>query len=223
MTEYTRVIMIGAGFLVVAAAFVWLLSRAFRGGNWWGTLIFFLPPLALAYLLVHPRRAFMPLLLALVGAALVLAPFGVRYYPRYFIDLGPRIKDVDGATHLTLTDWDRDDYIAILGAWPDAAVVQMANGDVTDATLQALVGFRQLRVLDLDNTKVSDAGLAALAQLPALETLRLRNTRVTDDGFRSHLAPLPALREVYYRGSKIQRSTLADWKAEKPDLRKFLP
>jgi hypothetical protein len=223
MTEYTRVIVIAAGFILVAAAWIWLLSRAFRGGNWWGMLMFFLPPLALAYLLVQPRRAVPPFLVMLLGAALVAVPFGVRYYPRYFIDLGPRIKEVDGATHLTLTDWDRSDYAAILGAWPDAAVVQMANADVTDSALEGLAGSKGLRVLDLDNTQVTDAGLAALAKLPTLEVVRLRNTQVTSEGFRTHLAPLPALREVYYRGSKIDRATLADWKAEKPEGRKFLP
>ena len=223
MTEYTRVVVIVAGFVLASAAWVWLLSRAFRDGNWWGTLMFFVPPLALLYLLVQPRRAAPPMALILVGAALAAVPFGVRYFPRYFIDLGPRVKDVDGAKHLTLTDWDRTDYAAILGAWPDAAVVQMANADVNDATLEALAGSKGLQVLDLDNTQVSDAGLAVLAKLPTLEVVRLRNTRVTDEGFRTYLAPLPALREIYYRGSKIQRSTLADWKAEKPQARKFLP
>jgi hypothetical protein len=223
MTEHTRVLLIVSGFTLISAAHVWLLSRAFRRGNGWGTVLFFIPPLALAYLCMRPRVAIVPFLVALVGTVLVLVHFGARYFPRYFVDLGPRLKDVDGEKHLTLTDWNQTDYAAILNAWPDVAVLQMANGDVNDDTLRPLVEFSGLRVLDLDNTQVSDKGLEHLAKLTTLEVLRLRNTRVTDEGFRAHLAGLPALREIYYRGSKIQRPTLMEWKAEKPDSRKVLP
>jgi hypothetical protein len=158
-----------------------------------------------------------------LGAGCVLVPYGVRYFPRYFVDLGPRLKDVDGERHLTLTGWDRTDYAAILGAWPDASGVDMANEDVTDATLTLLAEFTRLRTLDLDNTKVTDAGMATLAKVPTLETIRLRNTRVSDEGFHKHLAALPNLQVVYYRGSKISKQALADWKAEAPETRKFLP
>lgn len=223
MTEHTRVLLIVSGFTLICAAHVWLLSRAFQRGNWWGTLLFFVPPLALAYFFVRPRLVFAPFLLALTGTILVLVPYGARYFPRYFVDLGPRLKDVDGELHLTLTDWNQTDYTAILGAWPDLAVVQMANADVTDETLKPLAEFAKLRVLDLDNTQVSDKGLEHLAKLSTLEVLRLRNTRVTDEGFRTHLADLPGLREIYYRGTKIQRATLMDWKAQKAESRKVLP
>jgi hypothetical protein len=222
VTEYTRVFVLVLGFALGCAGYVWLLSRAFRDGNWWGTLIFFLPPLALLYLVLHLRRSLAPIAVMLVGACVVFVPFGVKYFPRWFIDLGPRVKEVDGETHLTLTGWDRKDYAAILGAWPDAAVVQMANPDVTDETVKALTGFRKLKFLDLDNTEVTDEGLEVIARLPALEVLRLRNTKVTDAGFREHLAGMKSLRVVHYRGTGIQKTTLSDWKQRK-DGRKFLP
>jgi hypothetical protein len=223
MTEYTRLLLIVLGFTLASAGYVWLLSRAFRQGNWWGTLLFFFPPLALVYLVVKFPRAWMPMLLILVGAFVVFLPYGVKYYPRYFIDLGPRIKDVDGEKHVTLTGWDRKDYDAILAAWPDAVVVQMANEDVTDETVKSLAEFKKLRVLDLDGTQVGDKGMEILGKLPALEVLRVRNTHVTDEGFRKFLAPMPSLKQVYYRGSGIEKSTLADWKSKKPAERTYLP
>jgi hypothetical protein len=222
VTEYARVLVIVLGFVLGCAAYVWLLSRAFRDGNWWGTLIFFLPPVALLYFLLHFRRSWAPVGLMLVAAGLVFVPFGVKYFPRWFIDLGPRVKHVDGDTHVTLTGWDRKDYAAILGAWPDATVVQMANPDVTDETIKALADFRKLKSLDLDNTEVTDEGLEVIARLPALEVLRLRNTHVTDAGFRTHLAGMKSLRVVHYRGTGIEKATLTAWK-ERKDGRKFLP
>src|SRR5262249_24846928 len=168
------------------------------------------------------RRAWAPALLVLLGAAAVLVPYGAKYWPRYFIDLGPRVKDVDGELHVTLTGWDRTDYAAVLGAWPEAAVVQMANPDVTDAVVASLAGMKKLRVLDLDNPAVTDEGLEALGKLPALAVLRLRNTKVSDAGFREHLAGLGSLRVVHYRGTGIAKDTLNEWKKKK-DGRKFLP
>lgn len=226
MTEYTRVLVLGAGFGLISLGYVWLLSRAFRAGNWWGTLLFFLPPLFLVYFLLHPRRSWAPVLIMLLGGVGVLVPYGVKYYPRYFIDLGPRVKIVEDGpnpgVHVTLTGWNRTDYGVILGAWPDAVVLQMANNDVTDETLTALAEMKKLRVLDLDDTAVTDEGLKVLGKLPALQVLRLRHTKVTDAGFREHLAPMASLQTVHYRETGLTRTTLNDWKQRK-EGRKFLP
>ena len=99
------------------------------------------------------------------------------------IDLGPREKIVDGQRHITLTGWDRKDY-GFLGSKRDVVVLQMANPDVTDQTLEHLKGMNRLKELDLNNTQVTDAGLKVLSDLPALATLRLKNTKVTDQGFQ---------------------------------------
>ncbi len=53
------------------------------------------------------------------------------------LDLGAPREVVDGQRHLTLTGWDRKDY-SILKLKPDVVVLQMANPDVTDQSLESL-------------------------------------------------------------------------------------
>src|SRR5208337_307119 len=101
---------------------------------------------------------------------LALIVRGLRHWrkglaPLVLIDLGPREKIVDGQRHITLTGWDRNDY-TFLGSKQDVAVLQMANHDVTDRTLELLKGMNALKDLDLDNTQVTDAGLKILKDLP---------------------------------------------------------
>ena len=55
----------------------------------------------------------------------------------------------------------------------DVAVLQMANSDVTDASLESLRGMKVLRELDLNGSQVTDAGLEVLKGLPALTSLRI--------------------------------------------------
>ena len=128
-------------------------------------------------------------------------PLYVRLIP---IDLGPRERLVGGEVHLTLTGWDRGDY-SVLTRKPDAVILQMANPDVTDATLSYVKGMSRLRELDLNGTKITDLGLSALQGLPALETLRLRDTGVTDAGFRDVLATSETLKQLDLRGTKVSR------------------
>ena len=86
----------------------------------------------------------------------------IKFVP---LDLGPREKLVNGEQHLTLTGWDRKDY-SILRHKPDTVVLQMANPDVTDQTLEPLKEMKALQELDLNGTQVTDAGLVVLKDLP---------------------------------------------------------
>ena len=72
----------------------------------------------------------------------------------------------------------------MLARIPDAVVLQMANEDVTDATLKHLSGMKSLRELDLAGSKIGDAGLAQLAGLVSLEKLILSRTQITDSGLK---------------------------------------
>ena len=211
MTDYLGLILQVAGFAVAAAGYVWLLHRAFEANQLWGTLIFFLPPLMFVYMLLTPRRSWAPLVVFLVGVALVAAPHGIKYYQREFVDLGERLRIGEGEQHVTLTGWDRTDY-GLLENLPDTVVLQMANADVTDETLKRLGGMARLQELDLNDTQVTDAGLKQLAQLPKLQRLRLRNTRITDAGFRESLMPLEMLRSVDVTGTAVKGATLREWK-----------
>src|SRR5947209_6893212 len=133
----------------------------------------------------HWRKGLLPL--GLIGLGVVITGFPPLYRLIVPIDLGPRETVVNGQRHITLTGWDRKDY-SLLGSKHDAVVLQMANPDVTDQTLEHLKGMNRLEELDLDNTQVSDSGLKLLRDLRALASLRLQNTKVTDQGFQESLA-----------------------------------
>ena len=97
---------------------------------------------------------------------------------------------MDGELHVTLTGWDRHrPSTPAFCAGPAVVVLQMANPDVTDDTLDYLSGMAQLRELDLNDTAVTDAGLAKLARLGTLQSLRLKDTAITDAGFRDTVLP----------------------------------
>lgn len=208
---------LAVGAFLAVTGYVWLIVRAFRAKTSWG-LISLIPPLGLAFLPANWKRARLPALVILAGVLTAAVPFGWNYYLRHFVSLGPREKLVDGELHVTLTGWDGKDY-SILRARPRTVVLQMANGDVDDATLANLRGMTELRELDLSDTGVSDAGLPLLARLPRLERLRLRKTRITDEGFKTHLAPMSSLMEVDLRGTKVAPGTVRAWREGKPDRR----
>jgi Leucine Rich repeats (2 copies) len=205
------------GAAIVAVGYLWLLVRAFRRHVLWG-LACLLPPVGLLYLLFNLRRMKGPAVVLLLGGLITAAPFAVNYYALHFIDLGPRAKTVDGELHLTLTGWDlpASEYPLVLAYRKDAVVVQMANPDVTDATLEYLSKMENLRELDLNDTQVTDAGLAVIAKLPSLKSLRLARTKITDAGFRQHLLPLEGLTELDLTRTPVKGPTAREWKAAKP-------
>jgi hypothetical protein len=211
VTDYLGLVLQIVGFTLAAAGYVWLLHRAIDANQWWGTVIFFLPALVPIYILLSLRRSWPPLLILLLGGVVIAAPHAIKYYQREYVDLGERLKVVDGEQHVTLTGWDKTDY-GLLERLPDTVVLQMANADVTDETLKLLQGMGRLQELDLNDTQVTDAGLKLLAQLPKLQQLRLRNTRITDAGFRESLMPLEQLRNVDVTGTGVKSSTLREWK-----------
>jgi hypothetical protein len=215
MSEKLGFILTIVGFTVAAAGYVWLLSRTFQASEPWGTAIFFVPPLALVYLLVSFRRTWGPACVLLLGAGVVAIPYGIKYYQQQFVDLGERQKVVDGELHVTLTGWNKDDY-SILERLPDTVVLQMANPDVTDNTLKYVNGMTRLRELDLNDSQVTDAGLGQLRRLANLQQLRLRKTKITDAGFRSTLAPMESLLKVEVTGTGVKGKTLREWKKAKP-------
>jgi hypothetical protein len=177
------------------------------------------PPVAplsgLVFLLRHARRAVGPILLLLAGTLLIAAPYGINALSPYLIDLGPREKVVDGQLHVTLTGWDKlpNEYAAVFRSRPHAAVLQIANPDVTDAILEPIVGLREIEELDLTDTQITDASLPLLARLPKLKRLRLRGTKITDQGFKTHLEPMASLKELDLRDTGVARETTQSWRS----------
>jgi hypothetical protein len=207
-----------AGIVLAVAGFGWLLIAAFRQKVLWGLGALLLLPLPF-FVIYHWRKALKPLIVlgtgwAAVGAAVGLAAFAAS------IDLGPREKIVDGELHVTLTGWNRNtaDY-AVLRSKPDIVVLQMANPDVTDQTLEYLREMHRLRELDLNDTQVTDQGLRILNELPSLESLRLRNTKITDQGFQEFLGHKESLQQLDLRGTEVSAETVHHWRSAKSGRR----
>jgi hypothetical protein len=211
---------IAAGAVIVLAGAIGLIIAAFRTHALWGFITVFVIGAPVFVFLRWPN-ARRPIWIMLIGGVVGAAPYAVNYVQQHLIDLGPRDKIIDGERHLTLTGWDKKDYSVLL-ARPDTIVLQMANPDVTDATLDYLKPMTQLRELDLNDTMITDAGLAKMADKPLI-ILRLRNTTITDAGFREHLLKLESLMELDLRGTRVEPATFREWKKLKSNRRGFAP
>ncbi len=218
MTEPVWVGILFTGMALIAIAYYWLAIRAVRVSKWWR--IGYLPPFAFFYLVSLWRSVLGPLLLLAVGAALAVAPLVATHYVMPQFRQYPWERTVDGELHVTLTGLPNFDY-SLLKDRRHIDVLQMANAEVTDQTLDILRGMEKLKELDISNSQVTDAGLAALKALPNLRTLRIAHTKVTDEGFSQNLKDSGALMEIDARDTGIKGSTLRNWKKAK-DERKYL-
>ncbi len=217
-TEPVWVAILVVGLLLVAIAYYWLSARAVQASKWWR--IGYLPPFALLYLLGFSRRTIAPLILFFFGAAVAATPYLMTHHVMPHLKNYPWEKTVDGELHVTLTGLADFDY-TVLKDRKNIAVLQMANPDVADRTLDNLRGMESLYELDISNTKLTDAGLATLKTLPNLRVLRIARTKVTDDGFVQNLSENDRLVEIDARETDIKGSTLRKWKNAKDD-RKYV-
>jgi hypothetical protein len=203
------------GFFTAVAGWLWLIAAAFRTRILWGLAVLFFPPAGLIFPFVHWPPAKRPVNILLLAGIIIAVPYGVNWYHNRFFSLGPREKIVDGELHITLTGWGGTDY-AILEQKPGTVVLQMANADVNDRTLQYLRPMAQLRELDLNGTGVTDQGLQVLAELPRLQELRLARTKITDEGFEKYLAAKESLRKLDLTGTDVKGKSKRDWKKAQP-------
>ena len=156
--------------------------------------------------------------LALVAGGLVVGALPFVWQEAYLaiVGLGPRERVVEGSPAVVLTGWDRDDY-SFLAERPEIEILEMANPDVTDATLDLLTALPRLKELTLNDTQITDAGLTKLAALPALEILRIARTQITPDGVKAFLlTPPPQLSQLDVSGCGIPTSPLRTWKNAAP-------
>jgi hypothetical protein len=196
MSEQIGAVLVFAGLLASTVGLFWVLGRG----------------LVVVLGRRQPRQLLVPL--ALLGGGLMVGavPFAYQHVYLRIVGLGARERMLDGERALNLTGWDRDGY-AILAEKPDVAILEMGNPDVTDETLELLVGLPKLKELTLNDSAVSDAGLATLARLPALETLRIARTKITAEGLRRFLdAPPRRLSQLDVSGNEIPTTILRQWK-----------
>jgi|GEM_PF-471198 len=216
-SEQGAFLFLATGLVLIAVGFLALVISAFRVRIPWGVGTLLFPPVGLVFACRHWPKSRVPAALILVGLVIAGAPVVLTRYVLP-IDLGPRERIVDGERHLTLTGWDRHDY-SFLSQKPDVVVLQMANPDVTDRTLDLLKGMSRLRELDLERTAITDQGLRILARLPSLEILRLKDTKITDAGFRDTMGASETLRMIDLRGTSVASGTIQAWRRAKPGRR----
>ena len=204
------------GVALALLAWIWLLIRAFKQHRRWGlgTLVF--PPVGVVFAGRHPRRGGTPLGITLI--CLLVAAIPALYTLYVPLNLGAREKVVEGEKHLTLTGSDAKEA-PDLKQKQDVAVLQMANADVTDSSLESLKGMKILRDLDLSGTQVTDTGLEILKDLPALAVLRLARTKITDKGFRSALFAKESLMMLDLRNTQVSSETVEAWRDAKSGRR----
>jgi Leucine Rich repeat len=204
------------GVAAAGLAWIWLLIRAFRQDRRWGLSSLIIPPAGLVFAGRHPRRGGLPL--ALVVVCLLVAVIPALYTLYVPLDLSAREKVVNGEKHLTLTGSDPKDA-PDLKLKDDVTVLQMANPDVTDISLEPLRKMKVLKELDLNGSQITDAGLEVLKELPALNSLRIARTKITDKGFRSALLNKESLMRLDVEGTGISRETIQAWRDAKPGRR----
>jgi hypothetical protein len=221
MLERYAMYVIALGALLGVVGYIWLVVRVFRYRRLWGVGLIVFPPMALLFIWRHFRQAAGPVCLLLLAGVVVAAPYAVNYYERHFVPLQPYEQIVDGDLRITLTGLKDFDYTT-LREKPEVVVLQMANPDVDDRTLENLKGLDRLAELDLNGTQITDEGLAIVATLPQLKTLRIARTKITDEGFHKHLFVMESLVHVDLTGTEVKGKTKRDWKKRKPDAREYV-
>lgn len=209
------------GALLGAIGWIWLLIRSFRERTLWGVALLLFPPAVFLFLCRHFRKVRGPVAILLLAGVVTAVPYGIAYYERHFIPLKPYEQIVDGELRITLTGLKDFDY-ASLGDRREVVVLQMANPEVDDRTLEHVKGMDRLRTLDLRDTGITDEGLIILAALPQLQELYLARTKITDDGFQKHLLSKESLLKVDLTGTDVKGKTKREWKNRKPEQRAYV-
>jgi hypothetical protein len=210
---------LGAGAALVLVGFLMLVAAAFRTHLAWGLATLLVLP-ALAFVVRHFRKALASVAVMLLGVAVAVTPLVINKLQLFPTQHKPIEGNVEGEPTLTVTDVDFD--YSTLRDKPYLEVLQMANENVTDQTLDYLKGLKLLRELDLSNTRITDDGLQVLKELPKLKILRLNGTKVTDEGLRRNIFPIETLMELSLLRTKVTQKTCNEWRDAKQG-RKVMP
>lgn len=131
----------------------------------------------------------------------------------------------------------RDVEIAMLKSLTDLEVLYLGSGAITDAGLEVLGGFDELRELSIgaatggDETNdagvvgrragtpldVTDAGLEALKDLKGLRKLYITNCRITDAGFE-FLDEMRGLSELELINTEVSEAAARRFAKDRPEI-----
>lgn len=111
----------------------------------------------------------------------------------------------------TLRDWLPRDFFdpVVAASFEFRGVPRAVPLPLTDADMNALVGFPQLQELNLGSTKITDAGLAHVQVLSQLRSLDIDGTMTSDLGL-AHLHDLADLRHLSLASTKISDAGLSE-------------
>jgi len=232
MDEKITTILVIAGTVVMLLGLIWLIARAFGTSKLWGWLglFFVVPVLVPIFTLFQFKRAFAPLVIVLLGAA--IAGFGPIYNLSFPTtqDKSPGTAaktNVSGGTEQSLTVGRRKD-IEDLKADKTATRLQLNEKKLEltdDEVAEIIAGRENLIFIDLGDNPVTDATLEKLVKLPKLEKLYAPRTKMTADGVVKFILDNPdcKIKEIDFRGLNpaVPGKALRDWKAKDKDNRKF--
>jgi hypothetical protein len=122
---------------------------------------------------------------------------------------GQPITDV--SFYHSVSDADLD----LLDRFPELRTLWVRGGGLTDAGLARLTTHRNLGHLELEYCPVTDAGLAALANFPKLERLGVGEMPISDAGL-PHLAKCPRLRVIAFYDAAVTDEGVDRLKAAMP-------
>ena len=80
---------------------------------------------------------------------------------------------------------------------------ELARTKVTDAGMETLASFDNLRAVDLTRTAVTSAGVTALTRLPKLENVNLTSTAVDEAGV-AKLKSVPTVKRIWLFDTKAE-------------------
>ncbi|HIC00395.1 TPA: hypothetical protein EYO63_11910 [Candidatus Poribacteria bacterium] len=95
--------------------------------------------------------------------------------------------------------------------------LNLSKSKVSDAGLELLAKFTNLKRLHLENTEIGDAGLTHLKSLPNLEYLNLYGTNISDAGLQE-LTDIKNLKKVYLWRTKVTEDGIPQLRAARPEL-----
>lgn len=96
------------------------------------------------------------------------------------------------------------------------AEVSIHDARFSDADVELLLGFPDLRVIDVSDTAITDAGLVKLATLDRLVMLDVYRTKVSDESLR-HLVNCRDLRELDIGETDASPEVIAELTEALPD------
>ncbi len=116
---------------------------------------------------------------------------------------------VDVSVDLSRAPVDDEQLARLVGtpAFRHVTSLILANTRVTDRSLELLVNFPRIGLLDLSRTNISDQGMKSVAGMKSLVILNISNTGVSDAGIEILVARASSinLRSVFMQDTRVSR------------------